>query len=323
MIRANIGRMKLLGAVALLVGCDSLELGDATSEVVGGNVTPPGAFPGVGALMYDMGGGGPPQFGCTGTLIAPTVVLTAAHCIDPDLVGNGVPGFTLALDTFSAPAVVPGAMAIPHEQFDLEMLPPEGSLSEAFDIGLVVLEQPIVEIAPVPMPRPVDAPELVAGLAMQIAGYGATDAQGNGGGVMFDAETVMISIGPTELQVGMGAPQPQNCYGDSGGPGLATVGGVRRVIGVVSRSFGDGFECNAGGIDTRVDSYLTWIHSKLPAGTVVPCDSGLAEACPEPEPDPAPIDEGDAGGCCSTGGDGTGSALLAVLLGMLARRRRR
>lgn len=311
-----------VGVVALLVGCDSLELADTTSEVVGGNVTQPGAFPGVGALMYDMGGG-PPQFGCTGTLIAPTVVLTAAHCIDPALVGNGVPGFTLALDTFSAPAVVPGAMAIPHEQFDLDQLPPDGTLIDAFDIGLVVLAEPIVEVPPVPMPRQGDAPELVAGLAMQIAGYGATDAQGNGGGVMFDATTSMISIGASEIQVGMGAPQPQNCYGDSGGPGLATVGGTRRVIGVVSRSFGGSFECNTGGIDTRVDAYLTWIHSKLPAGTEVPCDSGLAEACPEPEPDPDPIDDTDEGGCCSTGGEATGSALLALLLGVFVLRRRR
>lgn len=309
---------------AFLAGCTSAEWSTATSEVVGGEVTSPGEFPGVGALMYDMGGG-QLQFGCTGTLIAPNVVLTAGHCLDPNLVGGSVPGFTLSLDTFADPVVTPGAMAIPHEQFSLDNLPAEGGFSETFDVGLVILAQPITEVAPVPMPRPVDAPELVAGMPMQIAGYGATDAQGNGGGVMFDATTAMISLDTTELQVGMGAPQPQNCFGDSGGPGFATVGGVRRVIGVVSRSFDSGPDCDAGGVDTRVDAYLAWIHDHLPAGAAVPCDSGLAEACPEPEPeepDEPTGDEEEDGGCCSTGDHGAGSALLALGLGLLVFRRR-
>ncbi len=310
--------------LAFLVGCTSPEWSATTSEVIGGEPTSPGEYPGVGALMYDFGDG-QPQFGCTGTLIAPTVVLTAGHCLDPQLVGSSVPGFTLALDTFTTPPVVPGAMAIPHEQFDLEMLPPEGGFSETFDIGLLVLAQPITEVAPNLMPRPTDVPSLVPGMEMQIAGYGATDAQGGGGGVMFDATTAMISLDTTELQVGMGAPQPQNCYGDSGGPGFATVGGTRRVIGVVSRSFASGPDCDAGGIDTRVDAYLPWIHAHLPPGTAVPCDSGLAEPCEEPEPEepePMPGDDEDGGGCCSTGGGGTGSALLALALGLLMLRRR-
>ncbi len=332
-------RMKWSVALVALVGCTSPDLEVTSGNVVGGQVTLPGAFPGVGALMYDVGGG-TPQFGCTGTLIAPNVVLTAAHCLDPDLVGPSTPGFTLALDTTTVtpPTVVPGLMAIKHEMFTLETIPEIG-LGEFFDVGVVILAQAITEVPPVMMPRPADSPELVAGLQMQIAGYGATDAQGNGGGVMFDATTALISLNPSEIQVGMGAPQPQNCYGDSGGPGFATVGGMRRVIGVVSRSF-DGGECSTGGVDSRVDSYLTWIHSKLPPGTAVPCGSGLAEACvvPEPEPEPEPEDDGDdltddaadtgdgdeeGGGCCSTGGDGTGSVVLGLGLGLIVLRRRR
>jgi secreted trypsin-like serine protease len=120
----------------------------------------------------------------------------------------------------------------------------------------------------------------------------------------------------------MGSPQPQNCYGDSGGPGFANLGGVRRLIGVVSRSF-NGEECTMGGVDTRVDAYLAWIHSKV---TDVPCDSGMSPACEPPEPpDPEePEDPGaDDGGCCSTSGGGGTTFLLAFAVGVLLFRRGR
>jgi uncharacterized protein (TIGR03382 family) len=311
--------------LVLLVGCVEPELGVTHSDVIGGAASQPGKYPGVGALMFDMGGG-TMQAGCTGTLIAPTVVLTAAHCIDPLLTGGATPGFTLALDTTTgAPVIVPGMQTIQHEMFTLDVMF-EGGLSEFFDVGLVVLAQPITEVAPVPMPRPSESAELVADLDMEIVGYGVTDVSGGGGGILFDATTKLVSLNATEIQVGMGTPQPQNCNGDSGGPGFATVGGKRRVIGIVSRSFRDA-ECTMGGVDTRVDAYLSWIHSHLPAGTVVPCDSGLAEACAEPEPEPEPEpgpDDDDTAGCCSSSPRGAaGSFALALLVGVALLRRRR
>jgi hypothetical protein len=285
-----------------------------SAYVIGGGVTAAGEFPGVGGLVYDFGGG--PEFSCTATLIAPDAVLTAAHCLEPDFFGDEVPGFTLALDT-TVPGfeVIPGRAKFPHEQFDINAPINEG-LAEFFDIGVVLLERPITTVAPVPMPRPGQAAQIVAGLDLEIVGYGRTSNQSFDVGVMFDATTSLISLNPTEIQVGMGAPQPQNCNGDSGGPGFADLGdGARRVIGVVSRSFSGG-ECNMGGVDTRVDAYLTWIHGKVASG--IPCDSGLSPACEENG------EESDDGGCCAAGGDSKGSLLLAFLVGLtvLARRRR-
>ena len=46
------------------------------APVIGGNDAPAGKWPDVAAMYYPDG-----QQGCTGTLIAPTVVLTAGHCI--------------------------------------------------------------------------------------------------------------------------------------------------------------------------------------------------------------------------------------------------
>lgn len=299
-------------AVGLLfvVGCTEAELGTATSEVIGGDVTTEGEYPGVGALMYSFDG--MQLAGCTGTLIAPNAVLTAAHCLDPDLVGDIMPGFTLALDTtVGTPTVVPGMQKLKHEMFSINVDPGEG-LGQFYDVGILILAQDITEVAPVRMPRPIDETEIVADIDLEIVGYGKTTLDGDATGIMYDAMTKVISLNETEMQVGMGSPQPQNCNGDSGGPGLAVVAGVRRVIGIVSRSY-SGFECNSGGVDTRVDAYLPWIHEKVPAG--IPCSSGMSEACPDTD---------DEGGCCSTSTDGLpASGALSLAVGALLLRRRR
>jgi MYXO-CTERM domain-containing protein len=178
----------------------------------------------------------------------------------------------------------------------------------------VLLERPITSVAPVRMPRSDQAADIVAGIDLEIVGYGRTSNETSDVGVMYDAMSAVISINPTELQVGMGSPQPQNCNGDSGGPGFADLDGERRVIGIVSRSFSGG-ECTMGGVDTRVDAYLRWIHSKVASG--IPCGSGLAEPC-------AGEDPGDEdGGCCSAGGDARGSWVLAFVVGALVLGRRR
>lgn len=290
----------------LLGACFEPALETDEAYVIGGAITAAGEFPGVGALMYDFGG--QVAQGCTGTLIAPNAVLTAAHCVDPELTGPGTPGFSLALDTTSGnAATVPGSVAYKHESFSLDGEPIDG-LAEFFDIGIVILSQPITTVEPVKMIRPDQSASLVAGLDLAIVGYGRTSNATQDTGIMYDAMTKLISLNETEIQVGMGSPQPQNCQGDSGGPGLADFGDGRRVVGVVSRSY-SGFECTMGGVDTRVDAYLSWIHGKVPMG--IPCGSGMSPPCDDGE------DPDDEGGCCSTSRrGGPGAALLAFLVGL-------
>lgn len=306
----------ILGATLALAaaGCALPDVGSRADEVIGGTRTPDGMFPGVGALLYDLGNG--PETGCTGTLIAPTVVLTAAHCVDPQLGGDALVGFTLVHDTtVGVPPMTAVARKLAHEQFDISA-EIEPGLGHFFDIGLVVLAAPITDVAPIYLPRPSDGPELLADADLTIVGYGRTTNANQDVGVMYDATTKLVSLNEFELQVSHGQDQPQNCHGDSGGPALTELNGHTRTVGVVSRSFDLQPTCLGGGVDTRVDAYLDWIWTQLPADVqlTVPCGSGLTD-CGD-----------DEGGCCSSSRRARAAPLALaglVLASLFGRRRRR
>jgi len=275
--------------------------------VIGGEVTPEGEYPGVGALWLDSLGG----IDCTGTLIAPTVVLTAAHCVDPLVTGTSeIPGFTLAHDTVaSIPEHTAGMRAMQHEMFSITADPGVG-VTTWYDIALVFLAEPITSVDPIRLPTPDEAAMLVAGTQLDLVGYGVTQNQSAEVGVMYDAVAPIVTAGAAELQISHPG-EPQNCYGDSGGPALVDLGDGYRVVGVVSRSAGTQ-ECTQGGIDTRVDFYTDWIFTN--AGVCAPGD----ERCPD--------NTEDGGGCCSTSHDDpTGAAVLVVVVvaGLSGRRRAR
>ena len=300
-----------LAIPVLGTGCiEPAPLGDQAAEVIGGDLTPEGEFPTVGALMYQVGPG-QTSAGCTGTLIAPDVVLTAAHCLDPQIIGVAQPSaFSLAHDTNATPTPqVTIARTVSHPQFDLGGA--GGGLAQINDIGLVFLAEPITAVAPTKLPTPDQATALAIDTDLAIVGYGQIEETNQLVGVKYDALTSIRELNASELRVSMGGADPQNCHGDSGGPALTALGGEPRVVGVVSRSFQSN-ACDNGGIDTRVDAYLDWIHANVPVG--IPCGSGLAEACPD-----AP----DDGGCCSTGAAPAGSSIGLGLLATVALRRRR
>ena len=113
-------RACLLAAV-LLAGCiEQPSTSHISKPVIGGEITPEGEFPCVGALWLSSQN----TFECTGTLIAPDVVLTAAHCI---VFAGETPDFTFAHDTVSTlPPVLQVSSAIAHENFDINTDPGSG-----------------------------------------------------------------------------------------------------------------------------------------------------------------------------------------------------
>jgi secreted trypsin-like serine protease len=227
------------------------ETGIHAEAIIGGDSSDPGEYPATGALVRGR------SYRCTATMIAPDVVITAAHCLEGD--GWGDFGFTLESDlTAEVTNVVPVLTFHQHPDFHFEGAEYK-QLARRNDVAVVILEEPIFGVPVERLDNPLRAAELGDGTELTLCGYGRnTWAVPKTAGLKRDA-IVYVGVSTNwELQSVEEDPQP--CKGDSGGPVFVEASdGGRLVAGLVSRAAGDSQMCDSGAIYTRISAYSDWV----------------------------------------------------------------
>jgi hypothetical protein len=285
---------------------------------------------------------------CSGTLISPSLVVTAAHCavVEPEegVIRSATPSSLqvvaghLASDTV-APAMVRSVFQVHvHEGYDHDFImgrsrsgAGQGGIGSPHDIALLFLTVPFEELPNAPMLGTDQAAELLRhGDVGFVAGYGVYDLDDHLTGELYISDAVIDILGEQELMTRRADQLGDSCYGDSGGPLYVPTEEGEFLVGLVSRGRSDvKRDCGDGGVYTLLSAYLPWIAETagsrfdpkpVPGGDV----SFLAEGA-----DPVNVPKGGAlhrvGSCVassSTSGERSPVSAVALLLGFVLFQRR-
>lgn len=266
------------------------------TPIYGGEIVAPDAWPEVVAI--ELGG-----LNCTGTLIAPTLVLTAAHCFADAPAPHNVR--VIIGDQSMDPKWVSAASS-----WEIHPDYCETCKTDIHDYGYIVLLEP-APAAPVRVLSTQDEwdENMQVGGEVLLIGYGE-DEKGLSS-IKRQATTTIRKFSDSSLEFLAGGDGVDSCQGDSGGPAYVTTsGGQVRLAGVLSR----GYACGEGGFYGNAYDVLCWV-SEASGVDVTP---GKCSTCDCIDYD---------GGCsrCRTQPRGGDALILAVPLGLawFGRRRRR
>src|SRR5215212_9023911 len=182
---------------------------------------------------------------CSGTLISPTVFLTAAHCAEDARV---VVSFSSAYQDGDKTYTGTWHADPAYNQ----------SQSDPHDIAVVVFDKEIKGIAPAKLPKAGSLSKLPGDQQFTSVGYGAYEVTNQPGGhqYLYDdvrgvATGTLNSINSAWLRISMNPSHGDGgtCYGDSGGPNFL---GSTNVIAATTIT-GDAV-CRSTNVDYRLDT---------------------------------------------------------------------
>lgn len=239
--------MRAIAALVLVAACSQAEPpAERALPIIGGAVDHDHGS----VVLLDLAGYGV----CSGTLVAPRVVLTAAHCVK-DVIEAGFDDFIIVNfgETWANPdEQIWAARAVHHKRYI------DASFG-AFDVAMIQLTVDAT-VPPTALNESDMAETVSLDATVHSVGYGL-DGSGNLG-VRRHGDLPIIWIKPRHIVIGGSGLTV--CNGDSGGPDFFTFpDGVERVVGVHSFGFAG---CTGQATSMRVDAFLEqFIHPLLDA----------------------------------------------------------
>jgi secreted trypsin-like serine protease len=272
-LRAGLTLLFALAALGRVATPLAVAASPPSPSVIGGTPVAQGGFP-YAAYIYATTTDTAFQ-ACTGTVIAPTIILTAAHCVffggallSPGVFSVQTGSVTRSMTT---PPVPPNVVAVRPDPY-------YNPATFQNDAAILVLNAPTSAPA-VPLATTASTALYAPGTVVSYAGWGETIAD-DASSAAPQLQTGTVSILPNAtcqsavefhpgvtLCVGGAGYRPATCHGDSGGPLIANTATGAVQIGIVSYS---ATSCGiAPDYFTRVAAVQSWVASAI-AGTAAP-----------------------------------------------------
>ncbi len=239
--------MRLRLFVCGLLAVATTLLGVTSAHAVVGGAPDGNAHPAVGGLVADQAYADGTWIYCTGSLIAPTVFLTAAHCAEGG--GDRVrvtfsssyhDGDRVYAGTFHGDPAYRAAQSDPH------------------DIAVVVLDKAVKGVTPVELPRANSLANLTNDTLITAVGYGAYAVPSGPGGheflyndIRLTAVGTLNAVNASWLRISENSATGDGggCYGDSGGPNFLGDTNIEAATTITGDSL-----CRATNVAYRLDT---------------------------------------------------------------------